>query len=55
MPDFVVAPAARQDLIDIWNFVADSDPAATGRLIDRFDKAFARLATAQELGTSDPV
>ncbi|MBF0269156.1 MAG: type II toxin-antitoxin system RelE/ParE family toxin [Alphaproteobacteria bacterium] len=61
MPDFIVAPAARQDLIDIWNFVADSDTAAADRLIDRFDEAFARLAAAPGIGhqrsdlTSQPV
>jgi plasmid stabilization system protein ParE len=61
MPDFIVAPAARQDLIDIWNYVADKDPAAAGGLIDRFEETFAQLAAMPGIGhrrtdlTSQPV
>jgi toxin ParE1/3/4 len=45
---------AEQDLIEIWLFVAESDPAAADKLLDGLDVAFQRLARNPRLGPARP-
>lgn len=41
---------ARQDLIDIWRYIAGDDPAAADRLLDRIDEKCLLLANHPHLG-----
>jgi len=41
---------ARQDLIEIWRYVAHDDAEAADRLLDRIDISCAHLAEAPALG-----
>lgn len=43
MARLVRSRRARQDLIDIWTFVAADSPVAADRLLDRVDAACQRL------------
>lgn len=47
-------PAAKADLIDIWNRIAQDDPAAADRVVDRIGQAIDRLATFPRLGGTRP-
>lgn len=41
---------ARQDLLDIWSYIARDDPAAADRLLDRIDEKCSVLAGNPQLG-----
>ena len=41
---------ARQDLIDIWLYVADNDPTAADGVLDRIDNACRLLTASPEMG-----
>lgn len=41
---------AEQDLIEIWSFIAQADPAAADRLLDRLDARSRSLADHPHLG-----
>ncbi len=41
---------ARQDLIDIWAYIAREDPAAADRQLDRIDETCGLLAENPRLG-----
>jgi len=45
-----VAPLAREDLDQIWDYVAQDNPAAADRLIDGFQEKFSLLAGQPFLG-----
>lgn len=45
---------AEDDLIEIWAHVAQDDPAAADRLLDRIDGACWRLAVHPRLGPARP-
>ena len=41
---FRQTPEAREDLISIWSFVADNNPAPATKLLLKLDRAMTRLA-----------
>lgn len=43
-------PQAREDLLDIWSFIADDNARAADALVDRLDDAFAFLAMYPKSG-----
>jgi toxin ParE1/3/4 len=42
---------ARQDLVDIWRYIAQDNPAAADGLLDRIDAACQALLNFPELGS----
>ena len=54
MARYVISPAGRQDLIDIWTEIAKDSPPAAERLLDRFEAAFTRLAEFPQIGRFRP-
>jgi toxin ParE1/3/4 len=47
-------PRARQDLIDIWAYIAADNERVADRLLDRIDEALNRLIDFPELGRQRP-
>ena len=43
---------AREDLIDIWLQIAEDDPQAADRVLDRLDEAASQLAQHPEMGAA---
>ncbi len=54
MAGYVISPAGRQDLIDIWTEIARDNLDAAERLLDRFEAAFQRLAEFPGMGSNRP-
>ena len=54
MPEITVSQQARQDLIDIWRYVADDNPDAADRLLDTLDTKIALLLDHPLLGPARP-
>ncbi len=54
MAGYVISPAGRQDLIDIWTEIARHNLDAAERLLDRFEAAFQRLAEFPRMGSARP-
>ncbi len=54
MASYVISPAGRQDLIDIWTEIARDNLDAAKRLLDRFEAAFRRLAEFPRMGGARP-
>jgi plasmid stabilization system protein ParE len=59
---YKLTPEARCDLLSIWEFIAQDDIRAAGRVTDRMEQAFRRLAEFPHTGhkrddvqTSEPV
>ena len=54
MSRLVVAPSARNDLDQIWNYIAieNDAPTSASRLLDRFHDAFSRLSRNTGIGTA---
>lgn len=50
MPQVYVTRAAREDLIAIWTHIAEDDPAAADRVLDRLDEAASYLAHNPQMG-----
>lgn len=50
MSRYELTPQARRDMYDIGEYVGTDNPAASARLIDRFEAAFRILADAPGLG-----
>lgn len=50
MPRAVLTKRAREDLIEIWLHIAEDDPKAADRVLDRLDDAIARLTDHPEIG-----
>lgn len=51
MPKAIISPFARQDLLDIWEFIAHNNIDAADRLREAAFRAFERLAGMPEIGT----
>ncbi len=54
MARYVISPAGRQDLDDIWTGIAKDNLDAAERLLDRFEAAFKRLAEFPGMGRARP-
>jgi len=54
MPRIVQSPAARLELLQIFNAIAVDNLSAAERMIDRFDQVFHRLAVHPEMGEPMP-
>ncbi len=52
MPSVVFTKKAREDLIDIWLHIAEDDPTAADRVLDRLDDAASHLADHAEMGAA---
>jgi len=52
MARVVFTKKAREDLIDIWLHIAEDDPAAADRVLDRLDEAASLLADHPEMGAA---
>ncbi len=52
MPLVIRSDAAAEDLVDIWLYVADDDPAAADALLERIGHSCELLATHPEMGRS---
>ncbi len=50
MARYVISPAGRQDLHDIWAGIANDNLDAAERPLDRFEAAFERLAEFPGMG-----
>ncbi|RVU16947.1 type II toxin-antitoxin system RelE/ParE family toxin [Methylobacterium oryzihabitans] len=47
-------PLAREDLIEIWTFVADDNEAAADALLDRIERGLRMLAANPQAGRARP-
>ena len=47
-------PLAEIDVLDIWDHIADDNPAAADRWVERLDTALKRLATQPLMGRARP-
>lgn len=47
-------PQALADILEIWDYIADDDPGAADRWIDRLDAAFNLLSTQPLMGRMRP-
>jgi plasmid stabilization system protein ParE len=50
MADFFYSPDARQDLLEIWEFIAERDLDAADRVEKEIEKAVKKLAVNPRLG-----
>lgn len=50
MPQVSLRPLAENDILDIWDYIADDSPAAADNWIDRLDGQFQLLATQPLMG-----
>ena len=50
MPQVFFTRAARDDLIDIWVHIAEDDPTAADRVLDRLDEVASHLADNPQMG-----
>lgn len=54
MPRRARTPRARQDLIDIWLWIAAENPTAADRFLDSIDEKLQLLAASPRLGPLRP-
>jgi plasmid stabilization system protein ParE len=47
---FVLTPRAKQDVNDIWDYIADDNIEAADRVLDALDSAMVRLAKNPGIG-----
>jgi toxin ParE1/3/4 len=47
-------PRARQDLIEVWQYIADDNEAAADRALDRIERALVNLAENPTIGRARP-
>jgi len=52
MTPYTVAPLARNDLDEIWTYIAKDNPTAADRLIAKFHRKFLLLASQPLMGES---
>lgn len=50
MPHVFFTQAAREDLIEIWTHIAEDDPSAADRVLDRLDEAATCLTHNPQMG-----
>lgn len=54
MPATTRRPRAREDILDIWTYIAFDNVEAADAVVDRFDSAFALLAANPKMGQARP-
>ena len=54
MPQVVLDRAAKADLIDIWLYIAEDNPQAADRMLDRINDGFQVIARFPHGGTARP-
>jgi toxin ParE1/3/4 len=54
MPTIRRTAQAEEDLIDIWLYIAQDNPAAADRLLDEIEEKFVLLASQPYLGPARP-
>ena len=54
MTGYTVSPDARDDLDDIWDYIADQSPAAADNTLDTLIERFALLCTMPRSGEARP-
>ncbi len=50
MPHVTRRPLAEADILEIWDYIADDNPAAADRWVDQLDAQFRLLATQPKIG-----
>ena len=50
MKRFILTPRAKQDVNDIWDYIANDNIEAADRVLDALDNAMIRLATNPGIG-----
>jgi toxin ParE1/3/4 len=45
---------AKEDLLQIWSFIADADPAAATKMLLKLDRAMTKLARNPGIGRNRP-
>jgi plasmid stabilization system protein ParE len=50
MKRFVLTARAQQDVSDIWDYIADDNIDAAGRVLDALNGAMVKLATSPGIG-----
>jgi antitoxin ParD1/3/4/toxin ParE1/3/4 len=50
MRKFVLTPLAKQDVNDIWNYLASRNPEAANRVLEALEHAMLRLAKSPGIG-----
>jgi len=50
MPHVLFTQAALEDLIEIWTHIAEDDPSAADRVLDRLDEAANHLTSNPQMG-----
>jgi toxin ParE1/3/4 len=50
MPRYVLSPQARDDLLELRDYIAQDNPAAARRVLNELREAMRRLAQMPELG-----
>ena len=50
MKNFIVTGEARQDLFDIWDYIAEDSLDAADKVIDQLEETFARLGDMPGMG-----
>jgi toxin ParE1/3/4 len=50
MARIIRAPAAESDAVEIWSYIAEDNPDAADRLLDRIDRMFHAIAAQPQLG-----
>jgi toxin ParE1/3/4 len=50
MSRFSISNAAKADINDIWDYIAEDNLSAANRLIDRFEQVFGNLADQPGIG-----
>jgi toxin ParE1/3/4 len=54
MPEVTRSPEAAQDLLEIWQYIADDNEAAADKLLDEIDRASKMLARNPAAGRERP-
>jgi toxin ParE1/3/4 len=54
MPSLIFAPSARQDLLEIFNYIARDKPIAAANWIDKIEEKCKLIATMPEFGERRP-
>jgi toxin ParE1/3/4 len=54
MPQVIRSPEAAEDLLEIWQYIADNNEAAADKLLDEIDRTSKMLARNPKAGRDRP-